>query len=128
LIYFFDNCISYRYAEMLRALEVETIALRERFPENFSDVDLFAALGGIPHLVFITCDTSQSTRRQEARALQEARITALFLGPFWGKMLFWPQAVWLVTKWQRIDGFASNVTPGTCADIKQNGAAMVFPP
>jgi hypothetical protein len=123
--YFFDNCISYRYALMLRALDVDAVALKEQFSEDIKDLALFPRLRGTG-VVFITSDTSQSTRLQEARALREAGVTALFLGPFWGKMTFWPQAIWIVSKWERLDGFARNVTPGTCAEIRQNGAALVF--
>jgi hypothetical protein len=86
---------------------------------------LFTALRG-SGVVFITADTSQSTRLREATALREAGITALFLGKFWSKMGFWDQAIWVLRKWERIEGYTSNVTPGICAEIKQNGAARPF--
>jgi hypothetical protein len=35
--YFFDNCLSYRYVDMLRALEVDAVALRSRFSESIKD-------------------------------------------------------------------------------------------
>jgi len=125
LTYFFDNCLSYKFANMLKALDVDAIALRERYAENISDVDLFTALRG-SGVVFITADASQTTRIQEATALREAGITALFLGKFWSKMTFWNQAIWTIRKWDRIEGFAANVTTGICAEIKQNGAARPF--
>lgn len=123
--YFFDNCISFRYALMLRALDVDAVALREEYPADIADIDLFRDFRG-KKLAFITADTKQATRRQEAKALRECGVTALFLGPFWPKMEQWKQATWLVSKWPRISGFADSVTLGTCADIKQNGKATPF--
>ena len=123
--YFFDNCISYRYVDMLRALEVDAVALKSTFDDRIKDVPLFEALQG-SNVVYISGDTSQTTRVQEARALKEAGITALFLGRSWAKKSFWQQAVWLVTKWPLIDGFARGAAKGTCAEVKENGRAMPF--
>ena len=123
--YFFDNNISYRYVKMLLALDVDAGALREEFPEDISDVELFAQLRGRDH-VFITGDAGIRRRVAEARVLRECKVTSLFLGPFWAKKTFWPQAVWLVSRWEKIDAFASNVQPGTCAEIKHNGKAFPF--
>ena len=123
--YFFDNNLSHRYVKMLVALDVPARALREEFAEDTSDVDLFRRLRG-KDTVFLTGDTSIRRREAEAKALQQSKITALFLGPFWAKMKLWDQAVWLVTKWPKIDGFASNVTQGTCAELKRNGKAFPF--
>jgi hypothetical protein len=110
---------------MLRALGVEAVALREEHPENISDVELFRGFAG-RELVFITTDTRQATRRQEATALRECGVTAIFFGPFFPKMEQWDQAIWLVRKWPGIASFAESVTLGTCADVKQNGKLTPF--
>jgi hypothetical protein len=123
--YFFDNCISYRYADMLSALGVEVEALRHSFSESITDMDLFEQLRGW-EVAYLSGDTSQTTQIHEARALKECGITALFLGPFWSKMTFWPQAIWLVKHWETIDGFARAVSLGTCAELTQRGKAKVF--
>jgi hypothetical protein len=120
--YFFDNCISYRYVDMLQALDVDAVHLQSQFSPSIDDIDLFTALRG-SSLVYLTCDTSQATREKEARALKESGVTALFLGPFWSKLDFWPEAQWLVTKWPVIDGFCRGADQGTIAAIKQNGRA-----
>ena len=112
---------------MLRALGEDAEALRENHPENIQDVPLFQELGNRPDLVFISTDKSQRTREQEARALKQAGITALYFGPFFERMKLWDQAVWLVKRWPRIKGFAEGVAKGTCAEIKQNGSALVYP-
>jgi hypothetical protein len=119
LKYFFDNNISPRFAAMLRALGVDSVALREEFPENISDEELFRALGG-RDLIFVTGDRRIRTRQIETQALRLAKVTSLFLGPFWGKLNFWQQAAWLVTAWPGIEGFFTPVAKGTCAEIRRN--------
>ena len=89
------------------------------------DVPLFEALRG-SGIVFVSNDASQLTREREARALKEAGVTALYIGPFWGSMTFWDQATWLLRRWQKIDEFANAMPLGTCAEIKQNGKAMII--
>ena len=123
--YLFDNAISYRLANMLKALGVDVIALREEFPQDTKDTQLFEHLHG-RNVVFVSTDTSQLSREQEARALKGARITALYLGPFFQRMKGWDQAIWLVRRWKVIEGFAEGVAAGTCAEIKQNGKALVY--
>lgn len=123
--YFFDNCISYKLANMLAAVDVEASALREHFSESIKDVALFEKLTG-SDTVFVSCDLSQRTRTLEAKALKQCGVTAIYFGPFWNKFLFWQQAVWLISRWQRIDGFASGVAQGTFAEVKQNGRAVPF--
>ncbi len=123
--YFLDNCISPTLAAMLRALGEDVEALRDHFPEDIDDVSLFSQLAG-QDLVFLTTDTSQLTRKNEARALKQAKVTALFLGPFFGKMKLWPQASWLVSRWPQIKRAAESLTKGSCAEVKQNGTVSFF--
>ena len=111
---------------MLRALGEDAVALREEFPENVKDVPLLGSIKG-RGLIFISTDLKQLTREREARALKQAGNTAIFFGPFFEKMLFWDQAVWIVRRWPRIKGFAEGVAPGTVAEIKQNGTALIYP-
>ena len=111
---------------MLCALGEDAEALRARHPEDIEDVPLFTEIGKRSDVVFISTDTSQRTRKDEARALKEAGVTALYFGPFFEQMKLWDQAVWLVKKWPIIKGFAEGVAKGTCAEIKQNGRALVF--
>ena len=40
--YFFDNNISFRYTNMLKALDVDAVALREEFSQSIQDPELFA--------------------------------------------------------------------------------------
>lgn len=123
--YFFDNNISPKYAKMLAALGEDVLALRDEFPQNIKDEELFPKLHG-RNLVFVSGDIRIRTRLAEAKALHDCGITALFFAPFWGRMKFWQQATWLITRWQLIDGFAAGVALGTCAMIRQNGRSDVF--
>ena len=126
MIYFFDNCISPKFPEMLRALGEAAEALRDNHPQDIEDVPLIQELLGRPDLVFISTDTSQTTRLEEAKALKQAGNTALYFGPFFQKMKLWDQAVWIVKNWPKIRGFAEGVAKGTCAEIKQNGKAWPY--
>ena len=111
---------------MLAALEVEIVALRREFPQDVKDIALFQKLNG-RHLAFVSTDTSQRTREQEARALKAAGVTSLYFAPFFQKMQFWDQATWLIRRWPNIHNFATNMDLGVCAEIKQNGSAMIYP-
>jgi hypothetical protein len=123
--YVFDNCISYRLAEMLRALNEDVIHINSLMPVDTPDVELFEK---IKHdgRVFVSLDRMQKTREREALAIKENRITGLWLSRFFCKKIFWEQAVWLVKHWKTIDGYVSGVEVGTCAEIKENGKSMPF--
>lgn len=125
MTYLFDNCISPKLARMLRALGKDAWAVSEKYPANIQDIDLFAKIKG-QQLVFVTTDTHQRTRKAEAIALRNSGVTALFFGPFFPKMVFWPQAAWLVSRWPKIEGFIGGVSLGTCADVSQNGKSKPF--
>jgi hypothetical protein len=107
LKYFFDNCISPRIVQMLRAMDVDAVPLRDEFPVNISDVELFARLSGLD-MVFVGQDTHQRTRENEAAALSQAGVTAIYFGPFYSKLGRWGQAIWVLSRWQGIDAFAGS--------------------
>ena len=110
---------------MLEALEVEIVSLRMEFHEDIKDIPLFHKLHG-RRLAFISTNTNQRTREHEARALKAAGVTALYFGPFFMKLQFWAQATWLVRRWPDIHSFATSMELGVCAEIKQNGTAMIY--
>lgn len=118
--YFFDNCISYRYAECLSALGQPTVALRHSFAEGIRDVDLFRQLRG-KDIVFVASDLKQLSRREEARELKRLGCSAIYFAPFWNKKVFWEQAAWIVSRWPTIDAFVQATAKGTIAEVKQNG-------
>jgi hypothetical protein len=76
--------------------------------------------------VYVTADYRQKTRPHEARAIKEAGLTSLFLGPFWAKKDFWEQAKWIITRWQKIDGYVQGVAQGTCSEVQESGRSRPF--
>jgi PIN like domain len=120
--YLFDNDISFRFALMLAALEVDVVAVRdvEALGENADDIEIMQWLKGQNRL-FVTADLRIRSRPSESAALKGTGVTALFLERFWAKLDFWQQAAWMVARWPRIEQFASSASPGTCAMIQQRG-------
>jgi hypothetical protein len=120
--YLFDNNISFRFAQALRALGVDVYAVREidEPGESADDVDILTWLIGRDR-VFVSGDRHIRTRPLEVAALRQSGVTALFLSPFWSKLEFWPQAAWLVKQWPNVEKFAGSASLGTCARIQQNG-------
>ena len=98
---------------MLSALEQfeDVAALRDKFPPDISDADLFRQLKDSDY-VFVTNDERQKTREHEARGIKEAGLTALWIGPFWSKKGFWGQAKWIINRWQKIDGYVQALQGG----------------
>lgn len=78
--FFFDNNISYRYADMLKALDVDVVALREVFPQDIKDDELLKKLAS-SHYVFVSGDRAMRTSTIEAPILKAARITSLYFAP-----------------------------------------------
>jgi predicted nuclease of predicted toxin-antitoxin system len=120
--YLLDNDISFRFAQMLAALGVDVVAVREveDLGEGAPDVGILQWLKGRER-VFVTADKHIRSRPAEIAALSASGVTALFLERFWAKLDFWQQAAWLVGRWPQIDQFASSASPGTCATIQQRG-------
>ena len=125
--YFFDNDISYRYAQMLRPLSVDVIALRDIYPEDIKDPDFLGKLKkdhGVD--VFISNNTEQRRNAVESRLIRDSGVMAFYFDPFWSKLEFWDQALWLHRRWAMIDAFARSTAFGTCADIQQNGRCKTY--
>jgi hypothetical protein len=110
---------------MLAALGVDIEAIRDEFPAAVKDPVFLEKFKG-RDIVFISHNTKQTTNPIESKLLKKANITTLYLAPFWSKMVFWDQAVWLVRHWPKIDGFAKGAAKGTCAEIKHNGKSLIF--
>lgn len=118
--YFLDNCISYRFALMLRALDVDIVALREELDLQTPDLGIFQHLSRSDR-IFISEDRKQLSRLCEASELKAAGISAIYFAPFWGKLRFWKQAEWLIRRWELIDNAQQALARGTVVEVKQNG-------
>ncbi len=124
--YFLDNCLSPRFALMLRALGEDVVALKEEIPANTKDVAVFQYLEKTGR-VFVSLDRKQLTRVAEVSELRSLGISAIYFGPFWASMDFWQQAAWIVSRWKLIDGTQRGIAKGAVVEIKRNGKAMLIP-
>lgn len=112
---------------MLRALDVDIYALRDKMPPDTLDKDFLGDLKSKHEIdVFISNNTAQRTNEVEARLLRASGVTSLYFSPFWSRMRLWDQAKWLVKHWELIDGFCRGAAHGTCADLNQNGRARTY--
>lgn len=108
---------------MLRALQVDVVALREELPQKATDREIFEYLAGSDRIL-VSGDRRQVTRMCEAGELKAAGISAIYFAPFWSKLGFWGQAAWLVRRWERIDDVQRGLARGTIVEIKQNGKSL----
>jgi len=127
LKYLFDHNLSPKYPAALAALGVNAVALRDEFPQNIKDVDLLTALKSKDY-VLISGDRAMTTNSVEVSVLRDAKVTCLFMGPFWDKLKLWDKAAWLVSKWPMLEAFATSASRGQCAECKQSGRWTVFAP
>jgi PIN like domain len=125
LKYLFDNNISPKLAYMLAALDVDVHAVRDVLRADAPDEEIFAHLRENPH-VWVSGDRRQLTRPAQAALLKAAKITALYFGPFWPKLIGWNQPVWMIRHWPLIDNLVRSTTKGTIAEIKQNGRSQIL--
>ena len=110
---------------MLKALDVDVVALREIFSPDTKDHELLKKLSNSDY-IFVSGDRAMRTSAIEAPILKAAKITSLYFGPFWGKLQMWDQATWLIRRWQTIENFVQGAERGTCATVKQNGRSVPF--
>ena len=120
MTFLFDNNFSYKLAAMLRALDVDAIALREAFDQDIDDVDLFRELRG-EGIILVTSDMRIQRRPVEIQALKECGISAIFLRPFWHKRGKWEQANWLTRHWQAIEGHVADWDAPVYLEVEVNG-------
>lgn len=123
--YFFDNCLSYKYARCLAALGVDVVALCDVMDASTTDVELFRKLSG-KDVVFVTHDRNQLIDAVEQYELKKCGCTAIYFGPFFSNRVFWQQISWIIQRWELIDGYVRGAAKGTIAEIKQNGRALAI--
>ncbi len=115
-----DHNMSPKFAEALRALDRDVIALRENWAQNTPDVDWLRDIGA-EGWALVTVDKRIRTRPQEQLVFMQTGVTGFFLGRFWPKMQFWDQATWLIRYWPRFEAFAESLGKPACLAVRQNG-------
>ncbi|MBD1206226.1 MAG: hypothetical protein H9533_19110 [Rhodobacteraceae bacterium] len=92
-----------------RALDVliksdghEAYALRDKFPINIRDIDLFEALGRERNWIFISKDVANASRKPERAALLRSGVLGVYLAPAIQKARINEQAATIIWQWDRI--------------------------
>ena len=120
MIYFLDNNLSFRYADMLVALGEEVRALRREFPQNTPDEKWIPEIGA-RGWVLITGDRNIKWKPHQRRILEEAKITAFFLTKGYDSLLFWEQAITLLKAWPNIKAVAERKANSRTYLVQLNG-------
>ena len=125
--FFFDNCISYRIADALAALEDRDghtiISLRQKFPEDCPDEVWIPELGRERDWVVISGDRRIYTNPQRRLVWTAARITTFFQEPAWLSRSFTERqkAAKLLAVWGKVVEIAEGVPPGTAFSLPIKG-------
>jgi hypothetical protein len=125
VIYFFDNCLSYRYAAMLRALDVEAKALREEFEESAPDEEWIPVVGQ-RGWVLLTGDRNIRWKPHQREILEKAKVTTFFMVKGYDNLGRWEQAAHFLKAWPNIMQMAEKKQIGRCYLVQMNGKAEPF--
>jgi hypothetical protein len=115
LNFFFDNCISYRIAHAINALDERNnlVALRDKFPLDIKDPDWIRQLGADDQDgVIVSGDPAITRGKHEREAWLESGLTAFFWEPRWLKIKLWQQPILMLKWWPKIPDQALAVTSG----------------
>lgn len=80
----------------------EAHALRDKFPPNISDIDLFGALAKEGNWIVISKDVKQAKRRAERTAIIRSKVHAFYLKPAVQKLSPNQQAATILWHWDNI--------------------------
>lgn len=120
MTYLFDNNFSVKLVRMLRALDVDAVALRECFPADVPDTEYLSHLASTG-CILLTCDRHIRTRKAEVKALRQSGVSALFFNAFFAKKALWDQAHWLIKNWPRIEEHCRAAPGGSYAEVRERG-------
>jgi hypothetical protein len=123
--YFFDNNISFKLVNILKALDVDAIHLTNRFPPDTPDVGWLPEAGKAGWIV-VTADSAIRRRPAELLALKQSGVTALFLKANFLKRGKWEQAGWLVKHWQSIETQTDRLQQGAIVTVSDRGKLEPF--
>lgn len=113
--FFFDNCISYRIARAIDALDERNtiVPLRDKFDPKIKDPDWIRQLAADDQdWVIVSGDPAITRGRHEREAWLESGLTAFFWEPRWLKIKLWQQATLMLKWWPKLPDQASAVAPG----------------
>jgi len=93
-------CIAKAVHEIVRVQGHESIALRDLFPTNISDIDYFNALDR--DWIVISKDLQNSKKKAERTAILQNNIVAFYLSPALRKKRVNEQAASILWHWSRM--------------------------
>ena len=115
--FFFDNGLSPKFCEALRALAAvqgyEIVHLSEKFDRDVDDLVWLPGLAQEGDWVVISADPRISRGKATKRAWHESGLTAFFFGDRFASRKFWVQASEVVRLWPQIVLKARECAPGT---------------
>ena len=126
--FFLDNCLSYRFADMLNALEPGTAtSLRQEYAENLKDPIWLADLGK-NGWTLVSIDRRQLKKPEERDALKKSGAVAFYLAKGFDHQPFMDQAWRLLKVWPAIVDTAKRTRAGQVYLVKINGGIEVLQP
>ncbi len=120
--FFFDNCISYRYARAIHPLTDRegnsATALRDKFPVDTADAVWMDWLANDTAVwTVISQDLGDPAHPYKVSELVARNLTIFVLVPSWQRHDFWLQAQRLVRWWPVIQNDANDNALGTVHDV-----------
>ncbi len=119
--FFFDNNISKKIVEGLKAFGEEVVHLQEKFPEDSADIEWLQYVGE-KGLVLITRDERVRWNPAEIAAIKKFKVATFFLG---GKNLDGCRLIQQVVRnWPRIKEYSGNNQPPFAIRIPPTGSKL----
>ena len=116
----FDHNLSFRLARALAALlddQHTIVALKDKFPQDITDIDMFKALAGEGHWIVISGDYRITRNRAERQAFIDAKLTGFFMAPALKKARVLKQLERLCALWDNITTAATITAPGALFEL-----------
>jgi len=106
--FFFDNCISPKYAEAMKILSerkgYKIFHLMDKFDRsNVRDEEWISTLATEGNWIIISGDTRITKGKAEKKAWSESKLTAFFFEDKWASRSFWTQISELIRVWPLIE-------------------------
>lgn len=87
-------------------------ALRDKFPTNISDIDLYNALAGMGSWIVISKDLKNAKRPPERAAIMHSGALAFYLNKTAQKQRLTEQAATIIWQWPRLLNQRNNIANG----------------
>lgn len=128
--FLFDNNLSIDLAhglrELRRSFDEEIIHLKDRYPENISDIEYLQDLIGEGGWSVISADRFKKNAA-ERQAIRHPRIKVFLINPSFHKLPSWRKTKTLINQWEDISKIAS-ATSGGVFTVRIQGKISPYQP